>query len=213
MFRKAATQTQVANAANFANLEPVTTLEGSWQVQFDPKWGGPAEPVQFDQLQDWTTHSEPGIKYFSGTAIYRKQFNAPDSAIKSATELDLGTVQHMARVKINGQDLGVVWTAPWSAAIPAGVLKAENNLLEIEVTNVWANRLIGDEQEPDDCKWVASPRNTGKYLAEFPEWVNKRQPRPSKGRFCFTPWNYFTKDSKLTPSGLLGPVRVMRESN
>ena len=84
-------------------------------------------------------------------------------------------------------------------------------MLEIEVTNTWANRLIGDEQEPPDCEWLPGHMPGGKFLKEFPDWFLKNSPRPSKGRFCFTTWNYFTKDSPLLPSGLLGPVRVMAE--
>ena len=87
---------------------------------------------------------------------------------------------------------------------------AGSNELEIEVTNVWANRLIGDEQEPPDCEWVPGHHfaNQGGYLKRFPDWFVKKEPRSSKGRFCFTTWNYFTKDSPLIPSGLLGPVTI-----
>ena len=83
------------------------------------------------------------------------------------------------------------------------------NTLEIEFTNVWANRLIGDEQEPPDCEFSDAPLPGGLYLKSFPSWfMGGIGSRPSKGRKCFTDWNYFTKDSKLAPSGLLGPVRI-----
>ena len=91
------------------------------------------------------------------------------------------------------------------------MLKAGGNQLAIEITNVWANRLIGDEQEPPDCKWLPGHMGHGGFLKEFPEWFVKGQPRPSKGRYCFTTWNYFTKDSPLVSSGLLGPVRLLEE--
>jgi hypothetical protein len=102
--------------------------------------------------------------------------------------LNLGTVNHIARVCLNGRDLGVVWTAPWGVEIPKGLLKPTGNELEIEVTNVWANRLIGDEQEPPDCEWLPGHHfaNQGGYLKRFPDWFVKKEPRPSKGRFCFT---------------------------
>jgi hypothetical protein len=112
---------------------------------------------------------------------------------------------------LNGRALGVVWCPPWSISLPPGALRASGNVLEIEVTNTWANRLIGDEQEPPDCEWLPGHMPGGKFLKEFPDWFLKKQPRPSKGRFCFTTWNYFTKDSPLLPSGLLGPVRVLAE--
>lgn len=191
---------------NFPKLTPTATLEGPWQVRFDPKWGGPADPVTFDELEDWTKRPEKEIRYYSGTAIYQKSFSA---MVKPGLMLDLGKVLHTAKIRLNQQDLGVVWTAPWRVRIPDGLLKTEGNMLEIEVANVWANRLIGDEQEPPDCEWIAGERGHGGALKEIPDWFLKNQPRPSKGRICFTTWNYFTKDSPLVSSGLLGPVRLL----
>ena len=198
-----------AGGGNMPAVKLVTELGGAWDVTFDPKWGGPKTPVKFDTLTDWTQHAEPGIKYFSGTATYRKTFDAPTA--NTALQLSLGSVNSIARVRLNGRDLGVAWCSPWSVSVPPGVLRASGNALEIEVTNTWANRLIGDEQEPPDCEWLPGHMGAGKFLKEFPDWFLKKQPRPSKGRFCFTTWNYFTKDSPLLPSGLLGPVRVLAE--
>lgn len=208
VFRKPAGEAVAAK--NFAEETAVATLDGKWLVQFDPQWGGPAEPVAFEQLVDWTSRPEPGIKYFSGTATYRQNFDADAQA---GLVLDLGVVKHTAKVRLNGQDLGVVWTAPWQVKIPDGVLRAKDNRLEIEVANVWANRLIGDEQEPPDCEWIPGPRGLGGSLKEFPDWFLNHQPRPSKGRYCFTTWNYFTIDSPLVPSGLMGPVRLLKGLN
>jgi len=194
-----------ARTRNFPEIVPVAEIGGSWQVTFDAKWGGPAKPVTFTTLDDWTKHPEPGIRYYSGTAVYRTRFDIPTSALRnreSRMYLDLGQVNYFARVRLNGQDLGVVWTAPWRVDISA-VVRGKANSLEIEVTNVWANRLIGDEQEPVDCAW------NGPALKEWPDWLLKGKPRPSTGRYCFTTWNYFTKDSSLVPSGLLGPVKIV----
>ncbi len=207
VFRRPATDAG-ERRANTPALVRVAAIEGPWQVQFDPKWGGPEAPVTFETLEDWTKRSEPGIKYFSGTAVYRKTF---DTTPGEASWLDLGVVHHTARLRLNGRDLGVIWTAPWGVMIPAGLLKAKGNELEIEVANVWANRLIGDEQEPPDCEWIPGERGNGGSLKEFPDWFLKKQPRPSKGRFTFTTWNYFTKDSPLIPSGMVGPVQLMRQ--
>lgn len=190
---------------NFPALETVAEIAGPWDVGFDPKWGGPAA-VKFAKLEDWTTRPEPGIRYYSGTATYRTTFDGA-----TASRLDLGTVNHIARVRLNGRDLGVVWTAPWSVSIPRGLLQPKGNQLEIEVTNVWRNRLIGDEQEPPDCEWLPGHMGHGGFLKQFPDWFVKGQPRPSQGRYCFTTWNYFTKDSPLVASGLLGPVRLLAE--
>lgn len=190
---------------NFALAQPVADLTGPWAVSFDPMWGGPAS-VTFDKLEDWTARPEPGIRYYSGTATYRTTFDGA-----AAARLDVGTVNDLARVRLNGRDLGVIWTAPWSVAIPPGLLQQQGNQLEIAVTNVWRNRLIGDEQEPPDCEWLPGHMGHGGYLRRFPDWFVKGRPRPSKGRHCFTTWNYFTKDSPLAPAGLLGPVRLLAE--
>jgi len=213
VFRKDEIRNVKSNKRNFPSWKEVTILNGSWSVQFDPVWGGPAKPVIFSSLKDWTTSDEPGIKYFSGTAVYKKTFSVSSAAIKNKQSLylDLGSVKHIAKIYLNNKDLGVIWTAPWRIKIPAGLLKQVNNNLKIEVTNVWANRLIGDEQQPADCEFIPGYLGGGYSLKEFPDWFLKKQPRPSKGRYCFTTWNYFTKDSPLVSSGLLGPVKIIEE--
>ena len=180
-------------------------LTGPWQVNFDPKWGGPQSTV-FDKLTDWSENTNTGIKYYSGIATYKKLFDAPAGFVKDAESvkgtllLDLGEVKNMARVKLNGKDLGVVWTAPWQVDIGAAV-KAKDNVLEIEVANLWPNRLIGDEALPDD----------GIQNDKWPDWLLKGQARPSK-RFSFTTFKHYSKDSKLFRSGLLGPVSLLRRN-
>lgn len=213
VFRNKVHQPANNKKKNFPSYQEIATIKGPWQVQFDPKWGGPVKPVTFAALTDWTNNTDAGIKYFSGTAVYRKSFNISlaEIANTAALYLDLGVVKHIARVKLNNKDLGVIWTAPWKVKMPTGLLKAKGNQMEIEITNVWANRLIGDEQEPADCEWIPGYISGGYSLKEFPEWFLKKQPRPSKGRYCFTTWNYFTKDSPLISSGLLGSVRITKE--
>ena len=99
----------------FPRLDARSGNTGSWEVAFDPKWGGP-EKVTFDTLQDWTNRPEQGIKFYSGIATYRKTFNLV-SRPKGKTYLDLGLVHDMARVRLNGKDLGVVWCAPWRVEV------------------------------------------------------------------------------------------------
>ena len=212
VFRKPATAAATA-LRNYPIRTPRRELAGAWAITFDPRWGGPAAPVTFPALVDWTTRPEPGIRYYSGTATYRQTFALEEANLTAPTTpifLDLGTVNHIARVTLNGRDLGVVWCAPWGVTVPPDLLRAADNALEIEVTNVWANRLIGDEQEPADCDWQPGHMG-GSYLKRFPDWFTLNQPRPAAGRYAFTTWNYFTKDSALTPSGLLGPVRLLSE--
>ena len=185
-------------------------LTGAWSVRFEPKWGGPAKPVEFAALEDWTNRAEPGIKYYSGAAVYEKTFDLPDAKLKTKSArlfLDLGVVHDLASVNLNGRDLGVVWTAPWRVDISSAV-KAKKNHLVLKVTNCWANRQIGDEQLPTDCEYRPGDRGYGGALKSFPDWLVKGRPGRCHGRFTFATWNYFTKDSPLESSGLLGPVRL-----
>ena len=200
-------------AKNFPDQVKVQELGGPWAIRFDPKRGGPDRPVTFAALEDWTKRPEPGIRYFSGTATYRASFDlgAETARPEAITSLDLGLVQHMARVRLNDRDLGVVWCAPWRVSIPPGLLQAKGNQVVLEITNPWANRLIGDEQEPADSEWNQGHMGFGGPLKEFPAWFLQGTPRPSKGRLTFTTWNYFRKDSPLIPSGLLGPVTLVAE--
>jgi alpha-L-rhamnosidase len=207
VFRKAGAKPEPLTR-NFPMLNEATKVAGPWKVSFDPDWGGPEKPVDFVNLDDWTSRPEVGIRYYSGTAVYRTIFDAPQEE-NTTPFLDLGTVRHLARVRLNGQDLGVVWCAPWGVHVPAGLLKSSGNRLEIAVTNVWANRLIGDEQEPADCEWQPGHMGNGGYLKRFPDWFVKGQERPSPGRNTFTTWNYYNRNSQPVSSGLLGPVRVM----
>jgi hypothetical protein len=134
-------------AGNFARYETVTTLAGSWTVRFDPKRGGPGD-VDFATLEDWTKRQEPGIKHYSGKATYSKRFDAPGSE-GQVLFLDLGAVKNIAEVRLNGKRLGIVWTAPWRIHT-ADALRAKDNLLEIDVVNLWPNRLIGDAALPPE---------------------------------------------------------------
>jgi hypothetical protein len=144
----------------------------------------------------------------------KKSFVLPRTDKAKKLWLDLGTVKHIATITLNGRDLGVVWTSPWRVDITPAIVIGENKL-EIAVTNVWANRLIGDEQEPADVTWQAGDPvlKGGDYMKELPDWFLRNEPRPSTGRYTFTTWNYFNdKNTPLQSSGLLGPVRVIAES-
>ncbi len=127
-------------------LPAPVAVAGPWQVSFEPKWGGPEKPVTFANLEDWTKRSEPGIRYYSGTALYRTTFSLshPPSAINHLL-LDLGEVHAIATVRLNGKELGTVWKQPYELDISAAAKEGANEL-EIEVVNTWLNRLIGDAQ-------------------------------------------------------------------
>jgi hypothetical protein len=128
---------------NFADSQPVQRISGPWSVSFDPKWGGP-ENVVFDSLVDWTSRPEEGIRHYSGAATYRTAFELmPYAGDLKPLYLNLGTVKELARVRLNGRELGVVWCPPWRIEITDAIRPGTNHL-EIEVVNFWPNRLIGD---------------------------------------------------------------------
>ena len=147
---------------------PVVEIAGPWDVAFDPKWGGPPS-VRFDRLVSWTDRPEDGLRVYSGKATYRTSFNLPaQSAIgnrQSALRLSLGQVEDLglARVRLNGRDLGVVWCAPHEVDI-TGSAQPAGNRLEIEVWNSWRNRLIADRDRPEDR------RLTRTNIRVAPEW-------------------------------------------
>ncbi len=131
--------------ANFASKKEVMTLEQPWSVSFNPKWGGPKKTT-FNTLQDWSEHPNDSIKYYSGTAVYTSRFEFhPEQG--QCYFLDLGEVKNMAKITVNGHDLGIVWTTPWEMDL-TNALHDGTNEVTIEVTNLWANRLIGDERNP-----------------------------------------------------------------
>jgi hypothetical protein len=183
------------------SINKLLSLNGSWDVSFDPKWGGPAHTV-FNTLSDWSTNADEGIKYYSGIAAYHQKFDLPPNNRISGSGplyLDLGEVKNMARVTLNGKELGVVWTAPWRIDISADV-REKSNELTIEVANLWPNRLIGDEKKPFD----------GVSNDKWPDWLTKNQPRTS-GRYTFTTSPHYNANSLLLESGLMGPVTIIQE--
>ena len=184
----------------FRDKKSIKKLDGKWNVSFDPTWGGP-ENIQFDSLYDWTKRPDDGIRYYSGIAVYRKSFDLPDNEVRSKKSeyyLELGTVKNLAHVKLNGKDLGIIWTAPWQVNI-TDALKSKGNQIEIQVADLWINRLIGDENQPWD----------GVKDGKWPEWLLNGTPRESK-RFTFTTHRFYKKDDPLVESGLLGPVIIKK---
>jgi hypothetical protein len=158
---------------------PILTLEGAWDIFFESGLGAPATAV-FDHLMSYTESDDPAIRYYSGTVTYRKSFSLKKKHLRKAKvcEIDLGSVKNLARVTVNGHDLGVVWKAPFRVEVPPEYLHAGKNDLEVKVINLWPNRIIGDLQPDAPKKWT------------------------------YTASNWYTADSPLLPSGLLGPVTV-----
>jgi hypothetical protein len=188
---------------NIQGIPAPLELAGPWRVQFQEGRGAPEE-AQFENLVSWEKHPDPGIQIFSGTAKYSLEFDVPESYINADQEvwLDLGQVEVIAEVSLNGKEMGTLWHKPFRGEV-SDIIRSGSNNIVIHVTNLWVNRLIGDEQYPDDCEW-----GEGKYLSHWPEWFLKGEPRPEPSRISFTTWKHWTKDESLLPSGLMGPVTL-----
>jgi hypothetical protein len=154
----------------------LSTLKGNWKVQFDANAGGPKQPVIFTDLQDWSKNADSTIRYYSGTAVYTQSFNWKYSKQQDIW-LNLGSVANMAEVYVNGISCGVAWTPPYRVNI-SKALKPGINQLKIEVTNTWANRIMGDQRLPADKRitWTNAP--------------------------------YRLDKATLLPAGIFGPVRI-----
>jgi hypothetical protein len=199
------------NKKNISIAAPVSSaVTGTWSVSFAPKLE-PAFSMSFPTLIDFSKHEDARVKYFAGTATYRNTINVDAIQANKQYLLDLGTVNDIVSVKVNGKDLGVCWYPPYRVDISSALKNGSNNI-EINVTTNWANRLIGDEKEPADFEWGADRGEYGRAMKSFPDWFVKNQPRPSKGRKTFLLWYYYRNDSALKPAGLAGPVNlVVRE--
>jgi hypothetical protein len=171
---------------NYVDFERLKAINGEWTVNFDENWGGPGT-VTFPELMDWTQHSDEGIKYYSGNAIYNKTFSIGFEPEKGQQYyLQLGSVKDVgiAEVKINGKDKGVLWTSPFRVEISNELKKGENHV-EIKVVNSWYNRVAGDQTFP----------NKKQYTSTNIDLKHDYRGRP-------------IDEIPLEPSGLLGPVQI-----
>jgi len=193
-----------------AGLPEPLMLTGPWEVCFPPDRGAP-DMAHFDQLISWTEHTDPGIRYFSGTATNTIRFKLPNGFMEENQQvwLDLGDVAVIAEVRLNGNKLGILWHKPFEMEV-GKALRSGSNTLEVDVTNLWINRLIGDEQHPADCRYHDRDMDwfTDRSLVEWPDWLTSGKPRPVPARVTFTTWKHYNADDKLQPSGLIGPVTL-----
>jgi hypothetical protein len=173
-----------------ATVAPSPEITSAWNVTFVPATGAKAFETTFDKLTLWCENTVPEIKYFSGTATYTNSFNMTIEQAKNPARLQLGEVHDIAHVWINGKDMGIVWTAPWSVDL-TGNLNEGINELKIEVTNCWANRLIGDAGLPE------SKRTTKTNVRRVPDRSEYEHGHQA-----------FSAKDELMQSGLVGPVQV-----
>lgn len=207
----------LSRRAETAGERPLTNV---WTAVFDSPFGKRVAEKTFAKLSSWSESDDPAVKYFSGTAVYRTTFTLTADEAKGVRKLSLGDVRDIARVRLNGRDLGVVWCAPFEVTTLEEV-RAGENVLEVEVTNGWHNRLLGDHLLPDDdCTWGpdrfhqchldGTKGACGRGLKRIPDWAwNADGSRPSMTRETFTSWDYFCGGEQPRPAGLLGPVRLL----
>jgi len=212
ILRPGTTDKPSATEYSTVNSIPVT---GSWTVEFAQE----GKTLTLDSLTSWTEQADKEIKYFSGTATYRIDLPLKKKQLKDKEAryiLSLGELKNMARVTVNGTAFPILWKAPFECDITEALAKG-NNRIEVEVTNLWPNRMIGDEQEPEDVEWGETLKYdfapgspvAGQYMAKLPDWLLQGKPRPSQGRKSFYAFKFFRADSPLLPSGLFGPVEVL----
>ena len=144
----------------------------------------PPAPVRLPALRSWTELGDPALAGFAGTARYRIEFDAPQKRA-DAWLLDLGDVREAARVSLNGEPVGNAWSLPFTLRLP-GNLRPRGNLLEIEVTNLPANRIRDLDLRKVDWK----------VMKEINLVTLRYKPFDASG------W-------QPAPSGLLGPVRLV----
>jgi hypothetical protein len=198
-------------AFTISNLNRPVSIKGPWQVTFPTGLGAPAQ-IQLTELMSLHRYTEEGVKYFSGTVTYSTRFTIPALPLAGKRILlDLGRVEVIAEVFVNERNLGIVWTRPYQVDITDALQKG-NNRVVIKVTNLWPNRLIGDEQHPDVDKYSPGAYTSGReslvggYIEQLPDWYVQRAPKPAGKRVGFTTWKHFIKQAPLLESGLIGPV-------
>jgi hypothetical protein len=198
-------------AFHLLSIDVPGEIKTPWRVHFPAGAGAPAA-IDLPALISLHEHADDGVKYFSGTATYTNRFTVPVMpAGYKRLFLELGRVAVIASVVINGKKMGTLWKRPYRIDI-TDALKAGDNNVEIKVTNLWPNRLIGDEQLPNSDLFVVGGNlsNTeyvlGGGIKQLPEWYLQGKPKPSNAGIAFTTWKHYTKDSPLLESGLIGPV-------
>jgi len=194
------------------NIEDPLAITGPWTVKF-PANAGVSPQIVMPQLMSLHEHEDAFIKYFSGTAIYSTSFTFPGKVDNKLWYLDLGRVEVISGISMNGRSLGSAWKRPYSVNATSALIHGTNKI-EIKVTTLWPNRLIGDEQMPDPDKFSPGGGISGLdsvtkgNIETLPEWYIEGKPKPDNGRVCFTTWKHYTKDSPLLESGLIGPVSL-----
>jgi hypothetical protein len=199
-----------ADAANASVPAPIA-LAGPWHVAFQPGRGAPAA-IDLPELQSLHLNANAGVKYFAGTAAYSRALEVPADWLAPGRRvvLDLGRVEVIAEVWLNGRPAGRVWKEPYRLDLTEAV-HAGANQLEVRVATLWPNRLIGDEELPAENDYGRRDEqgNDPHGIVKLPDWYREGKPKPPGGRVGFTAWKFYEQGDPLVASGLLGPVRLL----
>lgn len=185
-------------------------LDGAWKVRF-PAWSKAPAEITLPALESLHKQKDFNVRHFSGKSTYLKTFTLTKKEWKNLTKkeaskqivLDLGRVENLAEVSINGSSSALVWKAPYQLDI-THLIKLGENELKIEVTNLYPNRLIGDEYLPEKHKYDEYGR-----ICQFPSWYLNQEEDTDRQRVLFCPWKHYAKEDPLLEAGLLGPVRII----
>jgi len=199
-------KSQTVSVKSNETSKPIA-ISTSWDVELLQEHDYKAN-IKFDALTDWKDNANEDIKYYSGTAIYRKAFKLSKKLGKTEKAiLDLGNVSIAAEVIVNGKNAGVLWIAPFTVDISPYLTKGENTL-EIKITNQWTNKLIGDERYPkQDGGYKLSSYNPQEN-SKMPDWYLNNQPLPKGPRTTFDSGTFYKKGDPLLSSGLIGPIKI-----
>ena len=218
----------LAKAPEVPSSKTIVPVEGPWQVRFLDGRGAPTAPRKFSTLQPWNESAEPGIRFYSGSALYTGKISLPNLPATRQSDrfryyLDLGDVRNVAVVTVNGREYPVLWRPPFRLDITDAIGDSpfrqspdsdiQTVSISIRVTNLWPNRLIGDDSLPCDAQYrvrddPSNARNKKGGILSIPDRLWNDDPSPT-GRHTFTTWRHWTKDDRLLPSGLLGPVKLV----
>jgi hypothetical protein len=203
-------------SATVKDVEAAAEIVSPWTVRFPSGSGAPAE-ITLEKLISLHRHPVDGVKYFSGTAAYLNTFSVAKTTLAENKRLflDLGRVEVLAELVINDKDMGIFWKPPYRIDI-TDFVKEGDNQLEVRVTNLWPNRLIGDEQLPAEHQYgmqrdgtiIKDPDATNIGIVDVPEWYLTSKPRPAGQRIAFSVWRHYNKNAPLLESGLIGPVKI-----
>jgi len=203
VFRKKSSKE--GNSAPTPSYKEIAQADNAWVVSFDKHYV-PRGQITLDRLIPLNEHTDFDVRHFSGTATYQTTFHLEKA--DQPLFIDLGDVQVIAEIKLNGKAFKTLWKPPFRVDI-SDVVKSGENDLEVKVTNLWVNRLIGDEYYPAwEGRNNGDQEKRGKFYDSFPDWLINGSPMPKSDKKAFSAWCHWTKEDQLLNSGLIGPVKI-----